>query len=333
MRNLQEKWNRRTVINSTNIFFAFILYLNELEFVKMGTFEDNIIGINGKRGGEWLDNLDSVTADLSQKWNLSNLVPFQNLTFNYVLSGFQNSGGNRIPIVLKIGIEHDLLKKEVAALKFFANYGAVKLIDSCEGALLMQKSIPGTSLMSYFSDRDEEAMEITAKVIKKLHSAKFFDGLFQDIDVLLADLYAENSDCIPDRLLQKARRFAEHLQKTTERKAILHGDLHPDNIIKDGDEWKVIDPQAVVGDPIYELSSYKINPIDELGQHPNAMEISRNRIAKFSQLMDCDPKRLVQWTFVKTVLCVIWTEGTEAMQKRMELVNLYDKVSDIIQVS
>lgn len=294
----------------------------------MDTFENNIIGINGQRGREWLNNLDSVIADLSQKWNLSNLVPFQNLTFNYVLSGVQNSGGNRIPIVLKIGIKHDLLKKEAAALKFFANYGAVKLIDSCEGALLMQKSIPGTSLMSYFPDRDEEAMEITAKVIKKLHSAKFVDGLFPDIDVLLADLYAENSSCIPDRLLRKARRFAEHLQKTTERKAILHGDLHPDNIIKDGDEWKVIDPQAVVGDPIYELSSYKINPIDELGQHPNAIEISRNRIAKFSQLMDCDPKRLVQWTFVKTVLCVIWTKGTKAMHKRMELVNLYDKVSE-----
>ncbi len=88
-----------------------------------------------------------------------------------------------------------------------------------------------------------------------LSHAKFVDGLFQDINVLLDDLYSENSNCIPDRLLKKARRFAEHLQKTTERKAILHGDLHPDNIIKDVDEWKVIDPQAVVGDPIYELSA------------------------------------------------------------------------------
>lgn len=296
----------------------------------MNAFKNNIIAINGQRGCEWLNNLDCVVTHLSQKWLLSDLVPFKNLTFNYVLSGFQNCAEDRIPIVLKIGIEHELLEKEAIALKFFTNYGAVKLIDSCEGALLMQRCVPGTSLMPYFPDHDEEAMEITANVIKKLHSAKFVDGLFQDIDVLLADLYAENSKCIPDRLLQKARQFAEHLQKTTKQKVILHGDLHPDNIIKDGNDWKVIDPQAVVGDPIYELSSYKINPIDKLGQHPNAVEISQNRIAKFSQLMNCDPKRLAQWTFVKTVLCVIWTEGTEDMQRRIELVNLYDKVIEEI---
>jgi streptomycin 6-kinase len=132
----------------------------------MSEFIDNITGIHGEAGRKWLDNLNDIVADLAQKWNLTKLKPFDNLTFNYVLCGFQNN----VPIVLKVGLEYDLLRKEAEVLHFFENHGAMELIDSAEGVWLLRRAVPGSSLMEYSPDRENESIEIAANVIQKLHS-------------------------------------------------------------------------------------------------------------------------------------------------------------------
>jgi aminoglycoside phosphotransferase (APT) family kinase protein len=51
-------------------------------------------------------------------------------------------------------------------------------------------------------------------------------------------------------------RIAEHLAATThDTRAICHGDLHPFNLLVDGDRWTLIDwSAAVVADPHYDLA-------------------------------------------------------------------------------
>lgn len=290
----------------------------------MSTFEDNIIGINGDKGRLWLSKLDSRVKELAQKWNLSNLRPFENLTFNYVLSGMQNS---ITPVVLKIGIKSELLKREAEALAFFKDFGAVNLIDSCNDALLMIKCSPGKSLMEYFPNHDDEAIEIAADVIRILHSANQTTCSFITLDDLLSELNGDYN--LPNGYLQKAREIARHLLETTRNKVVMHGDLHQDNILHDGNEWKIIDPSPVLGDPIYELTSFMINPIDRLWKYENAQEIVRNRLDKFSRIMQIDAERLAQWTFVKSALCVIWTTGTAARNDRKALARLFGDVLEI----
>jgi streptomycin 6-kinase len=285
----------------------------------MNKFADNITNIHGNKGQKWLKNLDSLVTDLARKWNLRDLNPFENLTFNYVAHGFQDD----VPIVLKVGIRDGLLEKEILALKFFENYGAVKLIDSTEGALLLQHAIPGNSLMEYFPDREDESIEIAANVIRKLH---FTDGIpsnFTPIEELLSIFY-EKWDVL-ERLIAKAQRIADHLLKTTTKKIATHGDLHHDNILRDGDEWKIIDPSGVIGDPVYEIASFMINPIDKIWKCENAVAIIRNRIDKFSSLLNVDPQRIVQWAFLKSMLCWIWTLETPD-KDRSQLAMLFDKV-------
>ncbi len=110
------------------------------------TFRSNIINNYGETGREWLNNLEYVVRELAAKWNLTNLKAFPNLTFNYVASALRGE----VPVVLKAGIEQDLLKREAAVLTYFKNYGAVDLIDSCDGALLLKRCRPGDSLMNFF---------------------------------------------------------------------------------------------------------------------------------------------------------------------------------------
>jgi streptomycin 6-kinase len=62
----------------------------------MSEFINNIASIHGEIGRKWLEDLDSLVADLAKKWNLRDLKPFENLTSNYVAQGFRDD----LPIVL-----------------------------------------------------------------------------------------------------------------------------------------------------------------------------------------------------------------------------------------
>lgn len=64
----------------------------------MDTFKQNIILTYGSEGKAWLDSLPHLVAALQTKWYLAQLRVAENLSYNYVLFGFQYSN----PIVLKL---------------------------------------------------------------------------------------------------------------------------------------------------------------------------------------------------------------------------------------
>ena len=288
------------------------------------TFKTNIIDNYGEKGYAWLNNLEDTVQRLAAKWNLTNLEAFPNLTFNCVVSALCEE----VPIVLKVGIEQDLLKREASVLTFFKNHGAVDLIDSCDGALLLKKCSPGYSLMNFFPNNEKKSIEIISDVIKNLRLASKEQEDFSDfvpLDDILKDLQQYSN--VDEKYLDKARKLAEFLLKISHEKVTMHGDLHHDNVIYDESEncWKIIDPFGVIGDPVYEFTSFMINPIDKIWKRSDAISIVEDRIYMFSKIANIDPLRLKQWSFVKAVLCLIWTEKTEN-QNRVELVKLFDKI-------
>ena len=74
----------------------------------MKTFEKNIINLYGEKGRQWLDRLPNLVTKLASTYGLSNLKPVNNLSYNYVLSGFQGPQ----PIILKLGLDIDGFKRE-----------------------------------------------------------------------------------------------------------------------------------------------------------------------------------------------------------------------------
>ncbi len=182
--------------------------------------------------------------------------------------------------------------------------------------------------MDYFPNNEEKFIEIIANIIKKLHTVSQKQKKLCKIvslKELLDELYVPSK--IAKNYIEKSQKIAESLLKTTTENVIMHGDLHHDNIIYDNSTqtWKIIDPSGVSGDPTYEYASFMINPIDKIWKYDNAISIIENRAQKFAQIAGIDSTRLKQWTFVKSVLCLIWTEGTQNCD-RLELVKLFDKI-------
>lgn len=61
----------------------------------MDELNKNIIKIYGTEGKQWLDSLTEITAKIAKEHNLSGLTLVNNMTFNYVASGYQNDKPTR----------------------------------------------------------------------------------------------------------------------------------------------------------------------------------------------------------------------------------------------
>lgn len=264
-------------------------------------FHSNIISIYGEKGKAWLNALPELVSATSSKLDLRDLKAVANLTYNYVLSGLQ--GDN--PIVLKLGLDSEGLAREAFALKCFSGCGAVKVLAENEGMLLLERAVPGTSLKSYFPDKEQESIEIACGVIKKLHKPSIPEGHnFPHIKDWLKALDKDWN--IPNHYLQIARQLRDQLLKTAALDVLLHGDLHHDNILLNGDNWLVIDPKGVIGESAYEVAAFIRNPIPELMHHADATTIIHNRITRFAAALKLPSQRILDWCFVQAVLAWIW---------------------------
>jgi streptomycin 6-kinase len=282
--------------------------------MSVNKFQKNIINIYGNEGKKWLLHLPKLTMKLEEKYKLTNLKIIDNLSYNYVLSGFQGLQ----PIVLKIGLDRDSLKRERQALKAFSGFGVAKLIAEEEGMLLLEQAIPGTCLLSIA--KEEEAIEIASRCLKRLHQAPIplVHQLPHIKDWLIA-LDTHNTN-IPNNHLQKARTLRDKLLTTSGTEVLLHGDLHHDNILQHNNEWLLIDPKGVLGEAAFEVGAFIRNHIPTLLACGNALAIIKSRISYFSQILEIPEQRLVDWCFVQAVLAWVWTledKGDETYFKQL----------------
>lgn len=302
----------------------------------MKAFEKNIINLYGEKGKQWLDYLPNLVMQLANTYGLSNLKPVNNLSYNYVLSGFQGPQ----PIILKLGLDIDGFKREAAALRALEGFCVVQVFSENAGFLLLECAVPGVSLKSHFSEHDDEAINITANIIKRLHKAPIpsphaFPHVKDWLAVLDSDLK------IPAKTLQKARKIRDELLQNPGPDVLLHGDLHHDNILQNGndksrrsskseDGWVAIDPKGVIGEPAYEVAAFIRNPMPELLIHDDAPNIIHNRITRFSELLELPSQRILDWCLVQAVLswvCAIEDGSDDTYSKN--LTEFFERYTDV----
>jgi streptomycin 6-kinase len=273
-------------------------------------FIENVKITFGDKGVRWLQTLPDLVDDLSNRWNLSDLKIFNNLSFNFVASARYEPAGRRV--VLKCGMPTEELSREIAVLRFYHGSGSPQIIkdDAALGAFLMEQVTPGTPLKSLFPHNETQANIIAAKVITKLHAIETSipPNLFLDMQQWNTALFNTEPDGpLTAQLLTLAKERLAHILATQTKTVLLHGDLHHDNILSCADhEWVAIDPKGVIGDPAFEIGPFMYNPIPELMDHPQLPEILSQRLTQFSSLLKIDRQRLAHCSFVLTILSACW---------------------------
>lgn len=253
----------------------------------MNPFEKNISSIYQSRGKAWLADLPKKVEQIAALWELDQLHPFENLSYNYVLEGYQKGK----PIVLKLSLDELSLNKEAKALETFADYGAVAVLGQTNDALLLQRAVPGRLLKNHFSKGNRNAIQIACDVAKRLHQAPLpNEHHFPHVKELLEALDKEWD--IPQFHLQNARTLKNGLLETEVDPVLLHGDLHQENILSNGDDWLIIDPKGAIGSPINEVWALVEDP--------------KNDLTFISKYFDFNHNDVVQWYYVHLVLAACW---------------------------
>jgi streptomycin 6-kinase len=251
--------------------------------------------------------MQSIPVDIIKKWALTHYAPVEHSGINVVFTAQKND----TTLIVKIIKDTRAFNHELLALEYYQDNGVVTLFDKDikHHALLLEKVHPGTTLKSYFPQGDAQAVQIAATLMQRLHGITKHSiplSSFKTLAEIISSLNVAPKRELPSTLLIKAKKFSESLLKE-KYSVVLHGDLHHDNILlSDKHGWIAIDPKGLIGDPVYEAATFMCNPMPTLLTQDKITIILQQRLKLFSQLMQWDPQRLFEWTYVRAALGACW---------------------------
>jgi streptomycin 6-kinase len=242
-------------------------------------------------------------------WNLSNpQLLAQTVTSHIYIVTFGKTRA-ALKLLTPMGTKDE--RNGAVALRYFNGHGAVQLFREDEQAHLLEY-VDGEDLTALVKrNEDEQATEIIADVLNKLHAVRtstqditsltplslWFRSLFQKAE----------SDQHTHSIYVRAARLAEKLLATPHDVHVLHGDIHHENIRHHSERgWLAFDPKGLLGERSYDAANTLCNPLDM----PTLVENER-RLLKNAEILaekaGFDHSRLLAFVFVYACLSASWT--------------------------
>ncbi len=271
----------------------------------MSKLETNVRNTWGEKGNSWLQKLPAIIDDLAKLWNLSDIRPVTNLSYNYVALATQ---GKDKPVALKFSCDEQLIQDEYKALQHFSGLGSIKVLEINERhhAMLLQQAIPGDLLKNNHSINFDETIISYAEVVKNIASVNTANNDFTHVSYWCKAVDRIQDSRVDEHYIRKAQELREYLLGSAEVEYVCHGDLHLENIVKHGDCWLSIDPKGTVGEMAFEAAAFDLIDSCEWEQHDLIQEKLKTRINRLAIALKVDEKRLRKWFFLRAVISAQW---------------------------
>jgi streptomycin 6-kinase len=291
-------------------------------------FRQNIAGLYGAKGKKWLADLPQTLEMICVRWSLTLEDFFPNLSFNFVAKCFDNKGEK---YVLKVGVpdEDSPLLTEKRTLEAFDGKGAVRVLrydeDLC--AMLLERAIEGKTLSEICGEDYAKAVEIAIKVLKKLPRNPADKTQFINLETWVDGLNRAVKSEFAAEKVSKAQAFFAELIESFERKILLHGDVHFDNILSARREpFLLIDPKGLIGEIGYEIAVFLNDLAGWTENLANRENILDEAIKRFSDEFAVSPSNLRKWCFAYAVLSAWWMmeDFGENSEKTLALADIWD---------
>ncbi|GAA0267810.1 aminoglycoside phosphotransferase family protein [Cryptosporangium japonicum] len=278
----------------------------------------------GDEGRRWVAALPGLVDDVAHDWALRVGEPYV-LSYHWV-APVTDAAGRRA--VLKLGPPGPgHLRDEAAALRAFDGHGAVRLLaeDADRGVLLLERAEPGTLARDLLTGddrsrplaaRDADATAALVTVANRLHrtAAAPLPDVTTQREAFAGYLRTfSGRGPLPRELVERADRLFGELCSDRTRTAVVHGDLHHDNVLRaEREPWLAIDPHGLVGDPAYEAAAMLWNP-DPDRRDPSLLALVPARIEQLADGLGQPVERVTAWGFAVAMLSEVWdTEGRDA---------------------
>ena len=249
--------------------------------------------------------MDKALQAYIEKWNLQNVVRLDETPTSliYKASLDQNDVILKIYTSLGVNCESD------APLFFEAANKApvVPVIVYDDGAILLE-FLPGKTLKNLvLGGQDDEATQIIGHVLKDIHQSPVpqshhFENLERRFKALLN--HGKDAPGIIKRGCEFARLKLQNLNEVF----LLHGDMHHLNVIQDADKnWRVIDPQPLVGPRAYDAANTLHNPhqMPELTEDKNRL---MRQVEILTGIMGVLRQDMIDYAYIHGCLSSCWTK-------------------------
>jgi streptomycin 6-kinase len=269
------------------------------------SFHRTIREVHGARGEAWLAQLPAQIAALERRWALTLGPPFPNLAYHYVAPARRDDGSLA---VVKLGVPDPGLTDQIEALRLFDGRGMVRLLqaDSEQGALLLERLLPGTPLARLADD--DAATAIAAEVMLQLWRPLPYEHRFDTAADRGAELsalrwrYDGGTGPLPAGLVAQAEGLFSDLLASAAPSALLHGDLHHDNILAaQRSPWLAMDPQGLAGEPAFEVGALMRNPT------PQPAAVLARRADILADALGFERWRILALSLAQSVLSAWWS--------------------------
>jgi len=299
--------------------------------MNINTLEKNVIRVWGDQGKTWIQKLPEIIINLTQYWQLNDVEPIDNMSYNYVAKAQKNDNTH---VVLKISCDKQLIKDEYHALKNFNTNTSIKALDiyADQNALLLEQAIPGYLLKKIYPKNVKSTIKIYAELVKALASQSCRPHGFTHVKKWCGVIDRINDKRIKSEFIDEAKRLKDFLFSSIENEYLCHGDLHLENIIRHKNEWLIIDPKGIIGEIAFEAAAFDIIEKNEWSKHDNIKTIIINRVSLLANTLEINKDRLLAWIFLRTIISAQWfIEDNDSPNERLNLASaLYPAVLQIL---
>ncbi|WP_317232060.1 aminoglycoside phosphotransferase family protein [Clavibacter capsici] len=203
--------------------------------------------------------------------------------------------------------------------------GAAPVLASApDGALLLARADdPGILVREASADgpgcdaRDDDATRILARAARGLHAVPLDPRVVVDAVPLDAWFRGLVDPARPlPASLDRGAGVARELLGGSTASVVLHGDVHHGNVLRfdDADDWRAIDPKALVGDPVFDTANVLANPTPGIALRPGRLE-RRARIVAEETGAEIDA--VLAWTEAWCALSAAWDVHDAARGSRV----------------
>lgn len=177
-----------------------------------------------------------------------------------------------------------------------------------QGAVTLRASTHDAQLLSYCAGPsaldlpDDVAVDVICDVVSAFPDKAAPEGL-TGLKERFGALLSDNGTY---RHARAAQGIARKLLESQQTIRPLHGDIHHENILKDGARWLAIDPKGLLGDPAYDVANLFCNPVSKPQICQLRTRVETLTVTLASRLGLC-PHRVICFAYAHAALSAIWS--------------------------
>lgn len=292
-----------------------------------------------KFGNDFFKSVDGLKSPLTLRWDIGEVEIISSFSSNLVFKCFSETHGN---VVMKFGRNYDEFTSEVNALNYFSRRGTCELIDvDYNNLVLLEEAVfPGNELV--LENQIEDRISVFCELYKQLHMGndkriKSMDNQNQDFKyktysewILRITSYIQQQEHWKEVSIhmEEAKELYLELSEEYSTESLLHGDFHYYNILKSKDDYKIIDPKGVIGNPIFDIPRYMLNEFWDEKDSSKVDETIELVFSIISEKLNVSRAVLSKLLYIEGVMAICWCiESGANIKEKISFLEMIEKLT------